>query len=157
MLEAVSRKLCDELRHKGINALMAYPDADMDRQKGVVAVSIKKAQVKSGGFGDYLGYGDTGEVYGLVCEAKFALDIYSEPEGGYAALSKECDSLISAVWEISGGIGELTLGECSYDKTLCALRCPGALDAKFWLTRNGDESGEIEEFTVKGMILHGNE
>ena len=156
MLEAMSKKLCDELRSLGINAVLAYPDGEMDAGTPMVAISLKNAAIGGGGFGDYLGVDDAGEVYGIRCQAKFALDVYSHTEGGYARLSKECDRLISALWALSGGIGALELGECSYDKALCCLKCRGQLGASFWLTQ-GSETEEITDFTVKGMILHGNE
>ena len=54
-----------------------------------------------------------------------------------------------------GSTVELELGDMGYDKALCCLRCRGILDAGFWLVKSGQESGEITDFTVKGMILHG--
>ena len=156
MLEAISNKLCAELAAQGIRAVAAYPNADIPRNEPVVAVSLKNAGISGGGFGDYMGLDDSGEVYGLMCDAKFELDICSDVEGGYSALARECDRLIAAVWELSGGFGALSLGECVYDRALCCLRCRGALGARFWLTRGGSD-GEILDFTVKGMILHGNE
>ena len=155
MLEAVSMALCTELENRGINAFPAWPNSNMAREGTRVAVSLKNARVSGGGFGDYLGMANEREEFGLMCRARLELDVYTQPEGGFAALSRECDKLINALWEISGGAVELELGDMGYDKALCSLRCRGILDAGFWLVKGGRESGEITDFTVKGMILHG--
>jgi len=157
VLEAISKKLCSELCDKGINAFTAYPVGDIPRDEPVVAVSLKKAQVSSGGFGDYMGLDSMGEVYGLMCSAQFELGIYTDADEGYSRMSGECDRLIAAVWDLSGGIGSVSFGQCEYDKNLNCLYCCGVLGAGFWLTRGGEDADEIHEFTVKGMILHGNQ
>ena len=155
MLEAVSVALCAELSSRGINAFPAWPNGDMAREGAQVAVSLKNARISGGGFGDYLGAMDEREEYGLMCRARLELDVYTQPEDGFGALSRECDKLINALWDISGGAVELELGDMGYDKALCCLRCRGILDAGFWLVKNSQDSGEITDFTVKGMILHG--
>ncbi|MGI6028248.1 MAG: hypothetical protein ACOX81_02410 [Candidatus Heteroscillospira sp.] len=158
MLEAVLGELRRGLEAQGINALCAYPNMEIPRSEAVVALSVKKAAVSAGGFGDYLGMTEAGEAMALVCDAQFSMDIYSDADGGMAEMSRQADRLIGAVWALSGalGPGALTLGQTEYDRNLCCLRCRGELGARFWLLHE-ETAPEIEKFTVKGMILHGDE
>ena len=159
MLEAMLDALCSGLRSQGVSALRAYPDARLDSMEPAVAVSLKKATVASGGFGDYLGERDGLGVQGLVCDAKFALEIWAPAAGGSVAVSVETDRLFSALWALSGGFGPgcFSIGEVGYDRALDRLCCGCELTARFWLLRESEDGPEIEKFTVKGMILHGNE
>jgi hypothetical protein len=160
MLDAMTGRLCALLCEKGLRAIYAYPDAPIDRTAPAVAVSVQKAVVGPGGYGDYIGLEGEEELFALRCDAQFALDICTEPEGGYAALSAEADRLAAALWALGGEMGApaLTLGQAEYDRKSGCLRCRCALSASFWLVRRPEETpGTFSGFTVKGMILHGNE
>ena len=85
MLDAVTEKLCSELKERGIEAVRAFPAQDVP-DGAAVAVGLKKASVGPGGFGDYLGLAVGEERFGVRCKAVFSLDIFSPPPGGSAGL-----------------------------------------------------------------------
>lgn len=154
MLDAVTEKLCSELKERGIEAVRAFPAQDVP-DGAAVAVGLKKASVGPGGFGDYLGLAGGEERFGVRCRAVFSLDIFSPPPGGSAGLSKAADALMAALGSMAGGgSAELNIGAAEFDAKLCRLRCRCELGAQFWLVRESAEpGGGFEEFVVKGMIL----
>jgi len=160
MLEAMTQTLCAALCAQGVRAVSAFPDAPVDRTGPLVAVSVKKAVIGPGGYGDFVGLEREEELFALRCDAQFALDVRTGPAGGYDALSAETDRLTAALWSLGdmGGPPGLTIEQAEYDRKSDCLRCRCALSASFWLARPAEEfSGTFSGFLVKGMILHANE
>ena len=159
MLEAILSALCQTLEAGELSVIRSWPDKRLETPEPVVAVSLKKAALSGGAFGDYLGEGESGSVRGFVCDARFALDVCLDPAAGSEGISAETDKLLAAVWSLSGelGPGNFTIGETGYDRALGRLCCRCELGARFWLVRDEEVAPELQKFTVKGMILHGNE
>lgn len=154
MVESMTMAIIELLQGNEINAISAFPNADFSRSdEGTVAVSIKKANIGSAGFGDYLGTSADGDETGFLCDATVSLVVYSPLSAGATGVNQKADKLIHAlIFEQNSSLPKLSLGATEYDSSSRMLKQKCELTATFWIVKSEEAATEFSEFTVKGII-----
>lgn len=166
MLDTVAQAVVEALTGAGINAKKQYPLSWLDRGEGpVVCVGIKSAELSASGAGNYLGTktdsdGNTRELYGVKAETVISMDIYSPAENGDG--QAEClgcfRDMSAALAALPGGVRVNTLvcGQVKPDGVTEMMQCPcQAHCTVFLIGETAEDSTEFLDFTLKGVLKHG--
>lgn len=151
------QQAAEQLREKGIPAVSAFePEGRKLRTGPVAAVSLARVTCQTGGFQNYLGRNESGEVYGRAVELTLALDIYGPRDSGENACRQLLDRMAELL--LTGGLAGLAVQELESERAEfldgCGMyRLPVRCLCRAWLTAAVLEDGEFVDIRVKGRTV----
>jgi len=161
MIDTVLQGMVSLLQAAGIDAMLQYPTAALDRKRGpVVCAAVKEGTRTGSGLGDYLGMRETDgaelEVYGCRVELTVSLDIFVPWGEDSVSAAMQCFAAVSeALYAAPSGLKpqKIHCGAPKPDRETEMLKCPVEVDCTAVLIcERNTESGEFTDFVLKGVL-----
>lgn len=161
-LEKIRQVMADYLNGRGVYAVTAWPmEARPERDKAVVAVSLRGCRARPASFQDYLGerYDPAAdrweERFGRQAELTFGLDIYGPEKGDGEAVQAAFDRLAEAL--LLGGpegmdLREFSCGETARDGETRRLKRSAQAVCTAWLCAVTDAGSGFVDFELRGVM-----
>lgn len=161
-LDDIRGAIVDHLRAAGLEAVTAWEGGGrLERDCPVVAVSLRKCGVASGGFANYLGERlgeDSGlweAVYGRRVTLTLGLDLYASVAVGGQAVEATFEKLVTALTEnpMEGmNLEAISCGEIGYDEGERLLKQTAEAECQLYLYAVEAEGDSFLDFKVKGGL-----